>query len=240
MKIKHVTTRPLRLTPYAWAKLLRLRDLGDTEVGGFGLSAEDDLLLVEDICLVRQQCTEISVKFDDSAVADYFDRQVDRGLAPERFARIWIHTHPGDSPRPSGTDEATFARCFGNADWALMFILARGGQTYARLQFSAGPGGPLIVPVEIDYGQPFAASDWAGWDAEYAQSVVAPPRMAEAPRRAPLAGHAAHEGPPAAEFDPWWERPLWGDDPWLAGPFDEEHSPYSIQELADEQFTAPI
>ena len=25
-------TLPLRLTPYAWAKLLRLRDLGDTEV----------------------------------------------------------------------------------------------------------------------------------------------------------------------------------------------------------------
>ena len=36
MTIKRVTTRPLRLTPYAWAKLLRLRDLGDTEVGGFG------------------------------------------------------------------------------------------------------------------------------------------------------------------------------------------------------------
>ena len=38
----------LRFSPTAWAKLLFLRDLGDTEVGGFGISAADDLLYVED------------------------------------------------------------------------------------------------------------------------------------------------------------------------------------------------
>ena len=47
----------LRLNPTAWAKLLYLRDLGDTEVGGFGISAVDDLLNVEDVQLVRQTCT---------------------------------------------------------------------------------------------------------------------------------------------------------------------------------------
>ena len=56
---------PLRLTPYAWAKLLWLRDLGETEVGGFGISAAGDLLLVEDVCLVRQSCTAVTVKFAD-------------------------------------------------------------------------------------------------------------------------------------------------------------------------------
>ena len=67
---------PLRFSPYAWAKLLYLRDLGPTEVGAFGISTVDDLLLVGDLALVRQQCTEVTVKFDDSAVADYFDCQV--------------------------------------------------------------------------------------------------------------------------------------------------------------------
>ena len=62
------------------------------------------------------------------------------GLPPERFARIWVHTHPGKSPHPSITDEETFQRCFGNSDWAVMFILARGGQSYARLRLNAGPG----------------------------------------------------------------------------------------------------
>ena len=66
----------LRLTPYAWAKLLYLRDLGNTEVGGFGISSADDLLLVEDICLIKQYCTEVTVRFDDQAVADFFDAKV--------------------------------------------------------------------------------------------------------------------------------------------------------------------
>src|SRR5262245_38636251 len=75
----------LRLTPYAWAKLLHLRDLSETEVGGFGVAAPDDLLLVAEVALVRQQCSPVTVKFDDSAVADYFDRQVDAGSMPEQF-----------------------------------------------------------------------------------------------------------------------------------------------------------
>ena len=96
-----MSPRPLRLTPYAWRKLLFLRDFGPTEVGGFGISAPDDLLLIEDISLVRQKCSPVTVKFDDQAVADHFDDYVDLDYAVERFARIWVHTHPGDSASPS-------------------------------------------------------------------------------------------------------------------------------------------
>src|SRR5215213_7790960 len=144
---KGLRQAPLRFSPYAWAKLLHVRDLGPTEVGGFGISRADDLLLIQDIQLVRQRCTEVTVKFDDTAVADFFDSQVDQGRAPEQFARIWVHTHPGNSAVPSCTDEATFERCFGTTDWAIMFILARGGDVYARLKLGAGPGGELILPV---------------------------------------------------------------------------------------------
>jgi hypothetical protein len=171
--MKKKLVRPLRLTPYAWAKLLFLRDLGPTEVGGFGVSAAKDLLLVEDVQLIRQICTEVSVKFDDTAVADYFDRQVDGGLLPERFGRVWLHTHPDECAIPSHKDEETFQRCFGSAAWAIMFILARGGATYARLRFCAGPGGQIELPVEVDFTQPFPAADPVGWEAEYARSVVA-------------------------------------------------------------------
>ena len=95
----------LRFTPWAWAKLVFLRDLGPTEVGGFGISAADDLLLIEDIRLVRQRCSSVTVQFDDVAVADFFDEMVDLGLPPERFARVWIHTHPGNSASPSWNAE---------------------------------------------------------------------------------------------------------------------------------------
>jgi proteasome lid subunit RPN8/RPN11 len=166
---------PLRFTPYAWAKLLYLRDLGPTEVGGFGIIKPGDLLLVQDVVLVRQSCTAVTVKFDDAAVADFFDDQVDQGRLPEEFARIWIHTHPGQSASPSSTDEATFARSFGEADWAAMLILAKGGRTYARLRFSAGPGGDVIVPVEVDFSQPFTGSCVEAWEAEYHQAVSVEP-----------------------------------------------------------------
>ena len=91
----------LRFNPNSWAKLLFLQDRGDTEVGGFGICRSDDLLMIDDVQLVEQVCTQVTVEFDDESVADFFDKQVDAGLKPEQFGRIWIHTHPGDSARPS-------------------------------------------------------------------------------------------------------------------------------------------
>jgi proteasome lid subunit RPN8/RPN11 len=170
----------LRFSPTAWAKLLCLRDLGDTEVGGFGIAAEDDLLLIEDVRLVRQTCTAVTVAFDDASVADFFDEQVDRGYKLERFARIWVHTHPGESAWPSYTDEETFERVFARSEWAVMFILAQGGQTYCRLRFNVGPGGEMELPVVIDYSRPFAASDHEAWQAEYANTVEEEPLIVRA------------------------------------------------------------
>ena len=52
---------------------------------------------------------------------------------------------------PSSTDEQTFARAFGDCDWAVMAIIARGGASYARLRFAAGPGGSVLLPVVVDW-----------------------------------------------------------------------------------------
>jgi hypothetical protein len=161
----------LRFTPTAWAKLLFMRDAGETEVGGFAISMADDPALIADFQLVRQICDVASVSFDDNSVADFFDECVDAGLKPCQVGRIWVHTHPGSCPQPSPTDEDTFARVFGGANWALMFILARGGQTFARLQFNVGPRGSVNLPFEIDFSRPFKASDHAAWRDEYLANV---------------------------------------------------------------------
>jgi hypothetical protein len=34
-----------------------------------------------------------------------------------------------------------------------MFILSRTSQTYARLCFSAGPGGSILLPVRVNWEQ---------------------------------------------------------------------------------------
>lgn len=148
-----------------------LRDLGETEIGGFGIAHSDDLLLVTDIRLVTQSCSLATVEFDDLAVAEFFDQQVDEGLHPSQFGRIWVHTHPGNSAEPSWTDESTFQRAFGQCDWAVMFILARGGQTYCRLEYHTQPAAGFELAIEIDYGQPFDASDHAAWETEYCAKV---------------------------------------------------------------------
>lgn len=161
----------LRFTPYAWAKLTWFCLYGEDEIGGFGVTDAEDLLLVRDVAIVKQLVTPASVDFDDDAVADLFDQQVELGRKPCQFARIWLHTHPGDSAHPSGTDEETFARAFGGCDWAVMGILARTGKTYARLRFNAGPGGELRIGVDVDASAPFPASDHDAWAAEYAAKV---------------------------------------------------------------------
>jgi len=75
-------------------------------------------------------------------------------------------------PAPSRTDERTFRRSFAGPDWALMFILARGGRSYARLCFRAGPGGEAVLPVQVEYQHPFAGSDHEAWTAEYNRCVT--------------------------------------------------------------------
>ena len=163
----------LRFSPTAWAKLLYFRDKSDNEVGGFGISDPEDLLFVREFITVKQEVTCVSVRFDDASVADFFDAQVDLGKKPEQFARIWLHSHPGDSPEPSAIDEMTFERVFGKCQWAVLFVVAQDNETYAKLQFNVGPGGHVLIPVEIDYSQDFGPSDHDLWGTEFAAHVNA-------------------------------------------------------------------
>ncbi|MGE3405796.1 MAG: hypothetical protein AB7I37_03215 [Pirellulales bacterium] len=186
--------------------MLYLRDRGPTEIGGFGLSSDDDLLRIEDFVLVDQVCSSVSVVFQDAAVADYFDRQVDLGRHPQSFGRIWLHTHPGRSAEPSLTDEETWDRVFSDCDWAVMFILARGGQTYARLRINGGWRGDFRLRAEVDYSGRFPASDLSSWQAEYDKHVekwVPRPALAAA---GPTAAAGSNER--ARRLDDW-ELDLW-------------------------------
>jgi hypothetical protein len=167
----------MRFSPTAWAKLLFLRDRGETEIGGFGISDDDDPLYVSDLRLVLQTCTPVTVAFDDVAVADFFDDQVDAGRSIAHIGRIWIHTHPGESAAPSGTDEETFRTVFGRPDWAVMFILAQSGMSYCRLRFNIGPGAEIEIPSRVDFRRPFGPTDFAGWDREYAACVRPDPTV---------------------------------------------------------------
>jgi len=163
----------LRFSPIAWAKFLFMRDIGDTEVGGFAITLPDDLLYVDDFVLPKQECGMASVDFKDESVADIVDDMIDEGLKPEQFLRIWIHTHPSMSASPSKTDEDTFERVFGKCDWAIMAIISTDGDKYCRLQVNSGPiPGYFEIPIEVDYeSYDFPASDSEAWEKEYKEKV---------------------------------------------------------------------
>lgn len=161
----------LRFSPTAWAKLVYFRDRGRTEIGGFGITPPDDLLYIEEFMTVKQQVSAATVAFDDEAVADFFEGQVDAGRKPEQFGRIWLHTHPGFSPEPSAVDEETFNRVFGSCQWAVMFVLGKGNKTHARLRFNVGPGGTVEIPVLVDYARDFGPSDHKAWETEYQANI---------------------------------------------------------------------
>jgi hypothetical protein len=160
----------LIFSPLAWLKLQFFLHAGPTEIGGFGISGADDLLYIEEFRTLRQRVSAVTVEFDDLAVADHFDRCVDEGIEPQRCGRIWTHTHPGESPQPSHTDELTFQRVFGNCDWSLMFIIGRTDKTYARLAFSAGPAAEMLRPVCVD---------WESWPALVADPSFDPSALTQ-------------------------------------------------------------
>lgn len=193
----------LVFAPLAWLKLQFLCHAGPTEVAGFGLSHPADPLYLEDVLIVGQWATPVTVALDDAAVADLFDTMADAGIPPGRFARIWVHTHPGASVTPSATDEATFTRVFGGCDWAVMAILGRTGRSSARLRFAAGPGAAGALQTAVDWAAwPALASDTgqsladrlAQWQEEYAALVEV------VPLPAPESLHFPGEGGPDDRF----------------------------------------
>ena len=208
-----VPERSLVFSPLAWLKLQYFCHAGPTEVGGFGISNSKDLLYVRDLALLAQQSTPVTVRLDDEAVAGFFDACVDAGLQPAQFSRIWCHTHPGDSALPSGIDEETFKRCFGGCDWAVMFIVSRSGQSYARLTFNVGPKASLILPVQVDWaawpealGHTDTLKAAQTWAADFAANVQPQPFMPASS----IQGAPSAMGPPLDQtFLEWpWEE-LW-------------------------------
>jgi len=53
----------------------------------------------------------------------------------------------------------------------LYLVVAENNRTYSKLSFNVGPGGQVLIPTEIDYGEDFGASDRELWDTEYAANV---------------------------------------------------------------------
>ena len=164
--------KQLRLTPYAWAKLMWMRDKGDTEVAGYCVTGTSDPLLVTDFVLIKQECTIMTFDLDSEDIVEYTDRMMDEGLAPWQCMNILAHTHPGNSTDPSGVDEENFEKAFSHPNWAIMLIVGMDGSAYCRLKMNTGPGTISLLDVVIEYGVQFSGSNPEEWEKEYKAKVT--------------------------------------------------------------------
>lgn len=125
----------LKITEYAYHKLqyFRKKSKGD-EISLFGISSKDDHLLVEDLYMPEQTSSGSGTEPTEEGIAEYFRHCEEEYDNPDRWARIWIHTHPSGVHNPSGTDETTWDEIFGCAPWAIMFILANDDKYFCKLK----------------------------------------------------------------------------------------------------------
>ena len=169
-------TEMLMFTPYAWAKLHYMRDVGDTEVGGFGISRVENPLLVEDFVLPLQDCRAASVDFDEEGFIDYCQKMADAGLRADQYMRLWIHTHPGNSASPSQRDLTSWNSTFADMSWAVMFILAKGGAYSCKYRSKNHIMAlELELQAAVNWNQlgPYALTPecYTAWKAEYTAAV---------------------------------------------------------------------
>lgn len=161
----------LKFSPYAWAKIIAMRDFGNTEIGGYGITESDDPLLVTDFRLIKQQCSSVTVEFDKEDSIKFVEEMTDKGLSYWQFGSIFLHSHPGNCPNPSITDEENFNKNFSLPHMAVFFIIAKQGATYCRLRYNVSAGTEVTIDSTVDYTTPFPASDKIAWEAEYKEKV---------------------------------------------------------------------
>lgn len=169
----------LKLTALAWTKWQWLCHVGPTEVGAFGITSDGDPFLVEDLWVPPQVGDPAYCDPDDGAIGMAMEWAVDQGIDPARVRNVWLHTHPGDSARPSGTDEETFRDAYAGCRYAVMAILARGGDRYARVRYEVGGSYELDVRVlwHLLPGQAGKIADGLAleWPEEYKRVRERPP-----------------------------------------------------------------
>jgi len=161
----------LKVTPYVWQKLLYLRDKSQNEIGFFGITKEDDPLYIIDLAVLKQKVGPASVEFDGPDIARFWMKCDSENLIPAQYTRVWIHTHPGNSATPSGTDENTFTRHWGQSDWALMVVVARDNTTTVRLRYNTGIPADYQLNMKIEYDADFPGSNKTLWDQEFTENV---------------------------------------------------------------------
>lgn len=200
-----------RFTPVAFQKLKFFMDFGKTEVSGFGITDPDDPLLIIDFHLVKQTCTSVTTEMEE--LDQYLIDRINEGHTPKDCFRVWIHTHPGSSPNPSGTDIATLEELLGRHQWFVMLILAQEGLNWhGEIGYSVGPEMErYIVDIGLDWDYPIdEIVDFEELEAEYNAKVKTKKSQPVKVSADNAAGYFSSK----KKFDANYEQIAWDENLW--------------------------
>lgn len=134
------TRHQLVLSVYAYYKWKYMCYSTPLEVSAYGFARGDqsfqDLLYIEDLVILDQECSTAYTTMDADAILEYYDKLADRDIPLQRGTRVWFHTHPVMSAEPSSTDTDTFAESFDGPDWSVMAIISQTDDMSARLKIT--------------------------------------------------------------------------------------------------------
>lgn len=134
MKIEHPPE--VRLRPVAHEKLACWTRIADGEISGLGTVREVRrdgriaALRIDDVHLLRQQCSAGSTELESDAVASHLHRAAAEGVADR--VRLWWHSHAEMDTFWSGTDVATIEETGGAPYW-LSLVCNKKGDRRLRL-----------------------------------------------------------------------------------------------------------
>ncbi len=169
----------LSITPDAGRKIKFWLDIAKGEFAGMGVCGDiKEPLRITDFMLLDQRAGGAHADLNDRALNDYFVDMVKAGLQPVQFGRIWFHTHPfgGGTPSPSGGDDSTFERAFGDCQWSVMLIFSDTYGAYAEFQLPEAL--PSNYRLDVEYEEHVNPQERREWTKLFRAHVKTAARQA--------------------------------------------------------------
>jgi len=154
-------------SPAAYQKVLYFLKK-NVEVGGFCIT---DGNIVTDFVVLKQESSSATFEFDKEGMEEYLNEMIKAGYSPNECFRVYLHTHPGNCPKPSGTDWDQFKELSEKYPWFAMLIIAKDHSKYGYIKLNQGPGVECEIDWDVDWEIPCEVVDFDELEATFKEKV---------------------------------------------------------------------
>ena len=133
----------------AYKKLLFYVNNCDIEISGYGKSrVEGNEIIIEDIGLIKQECTGTNTDIDDEATMLFFQEKM-RGGEDVKKWNVWWHSHVDFGVFWSTTDEKTAAEMSSGGDYLISIVANKKGDYLGRIDIFPKNKSPFKTQIKL-------------------------------------------------------------------------------------------